>query len=367
MKINNKCHTLSRQPGNHRNDLNLSNTSGEEEKAALICSSTHSNSPSNAANQNMASPASSSSSKNAMSNHTDSTSATLSTSYAKSATLNSQKIGNTNIINNQLSVLVNNSVGKQAGKCIVASTESLTSINTDNSSKIAKQSNENTTMTTSSPQESVSSRASSSDNNSTNVSNFKTFKNAQVLNSPQQPKYQPHANQLNILTEAPNPYKTLPNGGSYRQNYVDFSQQQQQVEPHVTRVPSQRTHQLKKPSMLDQKQLNLPVNELFKRYELKRQAAAGSLSSSGSLTDLNTAGLPQQATTVKQQQQPTNNTAKNQSISTFVTSPRLNRVNLSSATNQIPDYFFKDEREHKKFNSGKQMINLTHVDINCDN
>jgi hypothetical protein len=292
-----------------------------------------------------------------------------------------------NIISNQLSVLVTNNdlttastlvSAKTDRKCIVASSESLTSINTvsDNSSKLHhKQSSSHNdssaaTMTTSSPHESVSSKASSSDHSANVNSNFKTFKNAQVLNSPQQKIYHQQQQHHN-LPEVVNPYKTLPHNGNYRQNYVDFSQQNDSNSA-ITRAPIQKQQQQqqhRKLSIMDQKQLNLPVNELFKRYELKRQAAAGSLSSSGSLTDLNTVAGGQQQTTVQQPAGAAN--GNNQHISTFITSPRLNRINLMStggAANQIPDYFFKDEKEHKKFlasNGGKQMLNLnlTHVDI----
>ena len=371
VKINNKCHTL--KVSNHNrgvSDFNSSSTNGEEEKAALLLSSL--NSPSATANTNMnqrnlTTPSSSSSSNNVVSSHTDSTSANMSTlnfNHNKSS-LSDKKA---NIINNQLSVQVANNTGKKDNrKCIVASTESLTSINThsNNSSKI-KQSTENTTMSTSSPHESVSSKSSS--DSSANLNSFKTFKNTQI-NSPHQ----------EIKRHLENHTKTNNNNNNNNNNNV-IGYRHLDYDKKISVIPKQQ-HQLKK-SLLDQKQLNLPVNELFKRYELRRQAASGSLSSSESLNSLNTAAS-QQSSNIKQQQQP-----NNQYISTFMTSPRSNRANIITNTirnkknynnnyqiqnhvndNQIPDYFFKDEKEHRKFlaMNNMQILNLKRVDIKCEN
>lgn len=99
----------------------------------------------------------------------------------------------------------------------------------------------------------------------------------------------------------------------------------------------------------DQKPLNLPVNELFKRYELKRQATCnggGSMTSSsggcGSLSSLN-------------------------SSSNRVVTTQVNVCSSPQLPPKIPDYFFKDEKEHRKLmsNNNKQLISLKVVESGC--
>jgi hypothetical protein len=276
-----------------RADLNssTSSSSNDEEKLALMGSSSlppKSNQSSSANNLQSPSQSSSSSSNAVLSNHTDSTSATLSSRHK------------------QLSVIVNNNettakiVQEKLNKkdlnrmCIVASVESLSTISSTSINKMAPN-------LTSSPHDSSS-------------KNFQTFKNS--------PKPQLRNNQNKSS------YGTLP----YRNNIVNNSNQIAKPVGSTRKVT------------LDQKPLNLPVNELFKRYEMKKQAANGLLSTS-------TSSL---------------NNSDNNNFSTFnnsnnnnnATTPKLKHINLlQNDMNNVPDYFFKDEKEHRKFmNSNIQKI-----------
>lgn len=360
----NKCHTLGKTTLHHqfnRNDLNLSCTSGEEERAALIYSTnspillTHSNTTPQGHSSSSPTSSSSSSSNNVLSNHTDSTimSANI---YPKTATVTNvySKIVNKQVNNQQLSVLVTTQNQQPTSrKCMVASTESLTSINTvsnDESAKSKKLSSSsasssspnNETMTSYSPHESLSSKSSTVAGEN---SNFKTFKQ----------------NNSSSTTSSPQTYRTLP------KNVNIYHNQNNSTRPVL------------KKSMLDQKQLNLPVNELFKRYELKRQATLTeqrqqqqviqSLSSSGSTNSLNNTSSSLSSSSAHQHQP----VEASNAVSTFITSPRLahrtnNLISDGTANGQIPDYFFKDEKEHRRFlastNHAKPMLTLKQVNIN---
>lgn len=116
---------------------------------------------------------------------------------------------------------------------------------------------------------------------------------------------------------------------------------------------SYRTLPINNHKNLDQtnKGVNMPVNELFKRYELKRQATNGLVvSSSGSLSSLN-------SVTKKINR-------KNSSPKIVQRSFNLNPS--MTQTSQIPDYFFKDEREQKLFKN-KPSLNLKQVVVDSTN
>ena len=192
-------------------------------------------------------------------------------------------------------------------KKMVASTESLTSYNSSNST--AK------TCTTTS-QNSGKKVLHSSHGESPN--NFKTFK---ANYSPDQGKQQPIVNRI-VCQESS--YRTMPLNGFRNVGEAKKS--------------------------FDQKPLNLPVNELFKRYELKKQAADGTIDSSvhSSLSSLQPPGCRL----------------------LDLSSPRkqFNVLTEVAHADQVPDYFFKDEKEYKKFlasntnpNCKQKIINFRHI------
>ncbi len=179
-------------------------------------------------------------------------------------------------------------VGATANK-MVASQESLTSYNSSNSTaKTASTTSGNTQLTQPLPQ------LDSSPNS------FRTFKT----------HYSPAENQ-----EAVGSYRTLPMNG-----YRNLSE--------VNSTPK--------------KALNLPVNELFKRYEMKKQ---GVIDSQGNSSVSSTSPH-----------------SSNSSVQSPHKQLNLQLINENSV-NQVPDYFFKDEREYKKLlaqsnGGGKQRVNV---------
>ncbi len=308
------------------------NTSGEEERAVLILNT---NSPTTNSTD-------SSSSNTALSSTQTNMDTTLSTSTHYSSPSNSNKTPTRQnqqakaaakamaqqLCSNQLlvvvpppsssslsptrtRVVVNPLSQFQHGK-IVASSESLTTINT-----ISNKSSSQLQTQKTSPN---SSTTSNNNNNGTMPVNgsFKTFKticspNHQFNNDskpPQTPKQQ-----CSIISKTP-------------------------------------THQ--KLSNFDQKPLNLPVNELFKRYELKKSANENSLNSFPSIHSSSANSLKLQS----KQQSGSNNDELDCQVTTF-TSP----TNRNNRAVKVSDYFFKDEKELRKFQqpSPKQLINFKHV------
>lgn len=275
---------------------------------------------------------------------------------------------------NPLLVLVakqQNSSSTNDRKILVASSESLSSVNT-----MSNNGAESGVNSTSSSRESTTSSSSASTTlGRTATNNFKTFKHTDC--SPKQQtttilltNSDRMAYKTNVLTADHSSYRTMPAHNSYR--HESDLLLVQKTNRTKTKVPVGG----RKMSSVDQKPLNLPVNELFKRYELKRQATAnppqhnGSVSS-GSVSSLNSLQL--NPTINKPVASTTTTNKMPNDVSTF-SSPRLTsdrRTALNAANSQpIPDYFFKDEKEHKKFLSAsgnKQIINLKVVDgLNVD-
>jgi len=167
---------------------------------------------------------------------------------------------------------------------MVASTESLTSYNSSNST--AK------TVSTTSGAEGQKQQVLPQLNSSPN--SFRTFKTS----------YSPSAHQ----DAATGSYRTMPVNGCYS---------------------------------TPKKALNLPVNELFKRYEMKKQ---GVIDSQGNSSVSSTSPH-----------------SSNSSVQSPHRQLNLQLINENSV-NQVPDYFFKDEREYKKLlaqnGGGKQRVNV---------
>lgn len=183
----------------------------------------------------------------------------------------------------------------------VASQESLTSYNSNNST--AK------TSTTSATSTNLPAKIQ---NLTQSPNSFRTFKSS---HSP--------STQENTSFNS-NSYRTMPSNG-YR-NLSEIS------------TPKKQN--------LDQKPLNLPVNELFKRYELKKHAqdsGGNSLTSSSIHSSLSS--LPNANQLVQSPQK------------------QFNLQLINENTNQVPDYFFKDEKEFKKLvaNNKKQNVNIKKV------
>ena len=293
------------------------NSSGEEERNILIIDS------------NMTSKTSSLNSANTAAN-TMSTTATLS---LRTQSLSKKYLSN----QTPLMVLVPND------RKMVASTESLSSLNSSNlhkTSTLNDQENFSPNHQVLTPASSASQQSSSAGSSITSQelslrqnhnhkpisspNNFKTFK--AITNSPSPPNTQEYS------------YRTMPVNG-YR-NLVSES---------IVNSPTQTPTKI---NGFDQKPLNLPVNELFRRYELKKQA------SSGSLASINTS----------------NNSTPHRNESKIYSSPRttqklINQIKLniepknSINHGQVPDYFFKDEKEFKKFlaQNNKQKLNCKHI------
>ena len=132
------------------------------------------------------------------------------------------------------------------------------------------------------------------------------------------------------------------------------------------------THSAKLATNFDQKPLNLPVNELFKRYELKKQSNDNVITSSFSSinsSSLNSLKLTQRQHLIDDKNNEennhvnnninSNNNNNNTSVSTFTTP--INRPTLK-LTNKVPDYFFKDDKEFKKFQNPSN--NIASININ---
>jgi hypothetical protein len=263
------------------NDLN---TSGEEERAILIVNT---NSPTTTSN----SSTSHSSSNNALTETSNNTSMTT--------TISSNGVGKKYKTTNQLLVVVPDNK-------IVASEESLTTINTP------------TESSNQSPQQ--------------KVETFKTFKTI----------CSPRHNQ-EVASKINTPTKSTSKTPTHSAKLVNF----------------------------DQKPLNLPVNELFKRYELKKQSNDNVITSSFSSinsSSLNSLKLIQRQHLIEDKNNQdnnnnnhvnNNNNNNNASVSTFTTP--INRPTLK-LTNKVPDYFFKDEKEFKKFNHHSN--NIASININ---
>lgn len=175
--------------------------------------------------------------------------------------------------NNQLLVQINSTFD---AKKMVASTESLTSYNSNNS----------TAKTSTTSQNTISNKIPSLQSS---PNSFRTFK--AVAYSPASAK---SANANN-------------KAGSYR------------TMPHNP-MPQQQSATT--PKKFDQKPLNLPVNELFKRYELKKNGVV-MMDSQGNSVSSSTVHSGDGSNSEQQQQQ-----------------------------QSVPDYFFKDQREYKKFLAG---------------
>jgi hypothetical protein len=193
------------------NSENEDDDEAEAERAILIVNT---NSPTDTNNFSSNHSSRSSTTSNALLNHTDTTS------------------NNTSLTNKSASI-----VTKSTPKKIVASAESLSSVHTLSQSQ--------------SPQNMQKECVVISPNSQTN---FKTFKTLTLTSSSTTNSPSHHQAYTNTLQQSPNsPYnkKTANTTSSYRT------------------MPSHN----KIINSFDQKPLNLPVNELFKRYELKRQAA----------------------------------------------------------------------------------------------
>ena len=119
----------------------------------------------------------------------------------------------------------------------------------------------------------TSSRASSS-----SQSNFKTFKTVALTSN----------NSPNHLVHSPN------NSPYIKKQHVDYATLSYRTMPshglqHQSGTLNSRSnHQSKVVNNFDQKPLNLPVNELFKRYELKRHAADSTIATNviGSMSSI---------------------------------------------------------------------------------
>ena len=220
----------------------LAREESSEEKAILIVDT---NSPNSDLNSSYAV-------SNTVSNNTSITTPSINGTYNRS-------ILNKN--NEDFLVLVTSpslNTNRMHKKKIVASTESLTSINTSNSSSSEK-----------------NSKSSANENNIKDqkpqiTSNFRTFKTNNLKNSPIQfstpnHKFYNSNNCQELLTQrdATDLYKTMPTK-VYRN--------------HPNRQFSQAVNKMNFTSNCDQKQLNLPVNELYKRYRIN-VGSSSSLSS----------------------------------------------------------------------------------------
>lgn len=159
--------------------------------------------------------------------------------------------------------------------------------------------------------------------------NFRTFKNSgSNLNSPKQA--------ILLASDINNSYRTLP---------VNRSLKCRNFDPGV-------------------KQLNLPVNELFKRYELKKQATNGTLETSGSISSLNSLTMNRKIKAHEANYASPKIVQKN-----FNLNPIINIT--TNESNEVPDYFFKDEKEHKVFQSNgntknKKILNLKQIVVDSN-
>ncbi|CAF0725228.1 unnamed protein product [Brachionus calyciflorus] len=221
-------------------------------------------------------------------------------------------IVNTSSEDNSHNLVSSSSLGNKNNQLLVLVSSSSSST-TSPSDK--KDSNESLTSTT------LSSKISN---------NFKTFKNSNPSSNTSSPKQT-----ILLANEYSNSYRTLPvNRNLKNNNKIEAAS----------------------------KQLNLPVNELFKRYELKKQAMNGVLDSSGSMSSLNSLTLNRKI-----------NLDLKSNEATVCGSPRLVQRNFNlnpiinittNENNEIPDYFFKDEKEHRMFlpsAKNNKILNLKQI------
>ena len=207
---------------------------------------------------------------------------------------------------------------------------------TDENSNLASTSSNSTKSTTSGKNNQLLVLVSSSEKKSSNESlasttissklsnNFRTFKNSgSNSSSPKQT--------ILLTSDVNNSYRTLPVNRGLKSKNLDSAV----------------------------KQLNLPVNELFKRYELKKQATNGTLETCGSISSLNSLSINKKFRAHEASYASPKIVQKS-----FNLNPVINITTNDS--NQVPDFFFKDEKEHKMFRSNgnsksKNILNLKQI------
>lgn len=312
----------------HNYDSNL-NTSGEVEERSVLMLNT--NSPTNTTSST-------------------SSSAIVSTSLSSSSQHQQQ-----HLLVVATNSMFNTTLSSNRNK-MVASSESLASLN----SLITVNKTPATTTNVMANQQTTSLQQSSSRSSAT----------SQDLNATTTSQRQQTTNELLTMSSgSPNSFRT------FKINYSSPNRQQLQ---QLQQPNSYRTMPIK--SNFEQKQLNLPVNELFKRYELKMQGA--STVSSGSIASSihsSLSSLPQHLPASQpHQQQPRKiveiNIRNINKVSPHIKHKQLNSnsncsssasSNSSSSTDsndvKVPDYFFKDEKEYKKFLANQNKLNCKHV------
>ena len=250
---------------------------------------------------------------------------------------------------------------------IVASAESLSSVNTLSQSVAPLSNQQQQNQKESVVVSPTSSRGSSSTNSQTNFKTFKTLTFAST-NSPTHQQSCIQASNSPCLKKHPvdlsSSYRTMPSshGG---------------IQQHSGTLNGRSSHS-KVASNFDQKPLNLPVNELFKRYELKRHAADSTTFGNnlvGSMSSIHSSlGSLQFNQYQNSQLQKKLNNAYDASSppNPSLISPRLASKSFKSPTHektnpvsqQVTDKnsFFKDETDYKaNFLSNpsiKQQINV---------
>ncbi|RNA06581.1 protocadherin-9 isoform X2 [Brachionus plicatilis] len=211
----------------------------------------------------------------------------------------------------------------------------------DENSNLASSSSNSTKSTNSGKNNQLLVLISSSDKKSSNESlasttisskvstNFRTFKNSgSSSNSPKQT--------ILLASDVNNSYRTLPVSRNLKSKNVDAAV----------------------------KQLNLPVNELFKRYELKKQATNGTLETSGSISSLNSLSMNRKFRAHEASYASPKIVQKN-----FNLNPTVNIT--TNESNEVPDYFFKDEKEHKVFQlngnaKNRKILNLKQIVVDSN-
>jgi len=198
--------------------VHCSNSENEDdetqaERAILIVNT---NSPTDTNNFSSNHSSRSSTTSNALLNHTDTTS------------------NNTSLTNKSVSIMT-----KSTPKKIVASAESLSSVHT--------------LSQTQSPQNMQKECVVISPNSQSNFKTFKTLTLTSSSSTTNSPSH--HQAYTNTLQQSPN--------SPFNKKTANTTSSSYRTMPSHNKVINS----------FDQKPLNLPVNELFKRYELKRQAA----------------------------------------------------------------------------------------------
>jgi hypothetical protein len=221
---------------------------------------------------------------------------------------------------------------------MVASTESLASLNESQTNAA------NNKTVTSINQQPVTYSSSRSSTTSQELSSSNQQNNSKL-------------NDLNSTnnSSSPNSFRT------FKINYSSPNRQQQQQQQSVIAQNNYRTMPSKPlNNNYDLKPLNLPVNELFKRYELKKQGEFVNYNLTSTCSNSSLNSIPH-INNNNQRKIVEINIKNINKMSPHLVQKQLMQ-NQEETAAQVPDYFFKDEKEYKKFLASQtNKLNCKHI------